>query len=377
MAHAYTPGLRVAAQTNLRKSRRLPLTGNVVVEVGDFVSADDIVARTELPGDVTPLNIVNTLGIVAEDAPHCMTKEIGEKVEFNEVIAESSSFFGLFKSTAKAPVDGTLESVSDVTGQVIIRQEPVPVELRAYVDGKVVDILEKEGVVIETNCSFIQGIFGIGGESSGKIQVITENQNQPLEPSLLNESHAGKIVVGGNLITLDTIEKAKQLGVKGLVAGGINDTDLKEILGYDIGVAITGSEDIGLAIVVTEGFGEISMAERTFKLLKENEGRKASINGATQIRAGVIRPEVIIPRDAGEETQAEATSDVVAGGMSAGTHIRAIREPYFGQIGEVMELPAELVALPTEAKVRILKARFSDGEEVIIPRANVEIIEED
>lgn len=377
MAHAYTPGLRVSAQTNLRKTRRLPLTGDVVVEVGDTVSADDIVARTELPGDVTPLNIVNQLGIVAEDAPHCMTKNIGEKVEFNEVIAESSSFFGLFKSTAKAPVDGTLESVSEVTGQVIIRQDPVPVELRAYVDGKVVEILENEGVVLETNCSFIQGIFGIGGESSGEIQVVTGSQTEPLEASLLNESHAGKIVVGGNLINIEAIKKAQDIGVKGLVAGGIHDTDLKEILGYDIGVAITGSEDIGLAIVITEGFGEISMAERTFKLLKENEGRKASINGATQIRAGVIRPEVIIPTDSEEEAQAEATSDVVAGGMSAGTLIRAIREPYFGQIGEVTELPAELVALPTEAKVRILKARFSDGEEVIIPRANVEIIEED
>ena len=37
------------------------------------------------------------------------------------------------------------------------------------------------------------------------------------------------------------------------------------------------------------------MAARTFGLFQALQGRTASINGATQIRAGVIRPEVIVP----------------------------------------------------------------------------------
>jgi len=39
MAHAYTPGLKVTRKTVLRKERRLPLPGEVVVKVGDKVSA--------------------------------------------------------------------------------------------------------------------------------------------------------------------------------------------------------------------------------------------------------------------------------------------------------------------------------------------------
>jgi len=374
MAHAYTPGLRVSPRTTLRKVRRLPLTGEVKVSVGDQVKAADIVARTELPGAVTPYNIVNTLGVVAEDAPHVMVKEIGEKVEADEVIAESSSFFGLFTSRAKAPVSGTLESVSEVTGQVIIRQPPTPLELKAYVDGKVVEVLEEEGVIVETHGAFIQGIFGIGGETNAEIVMAVDNPSETLDETKITSEMAGKAIVGGNMVTISGIKKAIDVGVKGIIVGGINDTDIKELLGYEIGVAITGSEDIEVTIVVTEGFGEIAMAERTFELLKQNVGNQASINGATQIRAGVIRPEVIVPMDV--ESDQKAVSEVVAGAMETGTKIRVIREPYFGKIGTVTDLPPKLEPLPTEAHVRILRAQLEDGEEVVLPRANVEIIEE-
>ncbi len=71
-----------------------------------------------------------------------------------------------------APTDGTLESVSTVTGQAILREPPIPVEVDAYVDGVVVDVHEGQGVTVETRGTFIQGIFGIGGETSGTLHVV-------------------------------------------------------------------------------------------------------------------------------------------------------------------------------------------------------------
>ena len=62
-------------------------------------------------------------------------------------------------------------------------------------------------------------------------------------------------------------------------------------------MAITGDENVNTTLIVTEGFGEIAMANRTFELLSKCEGKIASISGRTQIRAGVMRPEVIIPVD--------------------------------------------------------------------------------
>ena len=52
MGDAYTPGLTVTRSTVVRKTRRLPLAGEVLVKVGDRVAWSDVVARTQLPGKV-------------------------------------------------------------------------------------------------------------------------------------------------------------------------------------------------------------------------------------------------------------------------------------------------------------------------------------
>ena len=56
MAHAYVPGLRVTDSATLRRERILPLKGTVLVEEGQLVKAEEVVARTELPGPVKTLN---------------------------------------------------------------------------------------------------------------------------------------------------------------------------------------------------------------------------------------------------------------------------------------------------------------------------------
>ena len=62
MAHAYTPGLRVAEDTVVRRERRLPLKGQVTVQRGDSVEAHTVVARTELPGNVQTVNLAAKRG---------------------------------------------------------------------------------------------------------------------------------------------------------------------------------------------------------------------------------------------------------------------------------------------------------------------------
>ena len=144
LAHAYTPGLRVTTRTRIVKERRLPLKGEVVVKAGEVMRAEDVVARTELPGNVQPVKAASMLGIHQEDLEEYMLKKVGDHVAKDEVIATAKSFFGLFKSHVKAPVDGTVESISTVTGQLIIREAPIPVEVHAYFDGTVTEPVPEE-----------------------------------------------------------------------------------------------------------------------------------------------------------------------------------------------------------------------------------------
>lgn len=374
MAHAYTPGLKVTDNLIIRKQRILPLKGDVLVNKGDKVKPDDVVARTLLPGNVVPLNVANKLGIPPEDLDTVMLKKPGDPIKEGELIALSKTLW-IFKNPAHATINGTLESISKVTGQILQRGVPAPVEVKAYLTGEVTKVFPEEGCEVTCRGSFVQGIFGIGGEVFGDLHIGTPDHATVLGVDLITDDMKNKVVVGGSLVTADALKKAIKIGVRGIVVGGFDDKDLRDFLGYDIGVAITGSENIGLTLVVTEGFGKINMAGKTFDLLKSHQGEMACINGATQIRAGVIRPEVVIPRaTTGGLGDADDTQNIP--GLEIGSRVRVIRHPYFGHLGSVTDLPAPLHVLESESRARVLEVEFEDGQRAVVPRANVEMIED-
>ncbi len=374
MAKAYTPGLLVTRHKSHRIIRRLPISGDVRVEVGARVTADDVVAETNLPGDVHPINLANQMSLPPADVANCMLKAEGEAVELDEPLAQSKGMFGLFKNTINCRYAGTVETISPVTGQVIIRGAPLPVQVRAYVSGTVVGVTPGEGCEIEAEVAYVQGIFGVGGETHGQIRMVGVDCNQELTADLISTDMKDCIIIGGARMTVEAIEQARKVGAAAIISGGIDDQDLKELLGYDLGVAITGRENLGITVIVTEGFGEISMAERTHQMLREFEGQEASVNGATQIRAGVMRPEIIVPLEA--TVAQESDRKFEEGQLEIGRHLRVIRDPWFGMIGTVSGLPSEPHVLGSGSKARVLEVTFPSGEQAIVPRANVELIEE-
>ncbi|MBX3111931.1 MAG: hypothetical protein KF857_07965 [Fimbriimonadaceae bacterium] len=372
MGSAYTPGLTVSADTVVQRVRRLPIKGEVLVKEGDEVGPATVVARALLPGLLQTVRLAEKLGIEAKDVADASLVKVGDQVEKGQTVAKTKGLFGkFFSQEVVCDYSGIVEGISEITGNVLVREPSIPVDLTAYVAGKVVRVLPEEGAVVETRGAMVQGIFGIGGERRGTIRVAVASGADVLDDSHIQDSDKGKVLVGGRGVTAAALRKANDLEVAGIVVGAVRDADLIDLLGYEIGVAITGQENVATTLVCTEGFGELRMAERTFQLLKSIEGHEASLNGATQIRAGVIRPEVIAPvlHAAGELPPAQAGQV-----LAEGTPVRIIREPYFGRLGTVTGLPAQLQVVESGTEVRVLVAKLDDGQEVTVPRANVEII---
>jgi len=377
---AYTPGLKRKEIALVRETRRLPIKGEVLVKINDIVSSETVVARTNLPGEPYIVDVAEKIGIdpSVNKVSDYMIKKLGDPVEEKEVIAKISLLMGIFKKEALSPVEGFIEHIGERTGQVVIRSPDVPLEMKAYIPGAIHEILPNEGVVVETYAAFIQGIFGVGGETTGEIMIIPE---EILEAESIEDDCAGKILIVRGIATLDALLKAVKVGAKGIVTGGMDIDAINSFVGYTIGVAITGMEETGLTVMVTEGFGKkMKMAWKTFNLLKECEGLQASMNGSTQIRAGVIRPEIIIPREELDPLKMKELSiedtKVLSEGLQVGTPIRIIREPYFGELARVVSLPPELNIIDSKSNVRILVAELEDGRKVTVPRANVEIVSE-
>lgn len=371
MAVAYTPGLRVTGDTLIRQERRLPTKGDVLVAVGQTVAADEVVARAEMPGNLHTVRASQLLHVEPQELEGYLLKQVGDAVESGELIAETKGLWGFFKSSLKAPLTGVLEEVSGVSGHVRIREKPRQIEVLAHVAGRVMEVIEGEGAVIEARGALVQGIFGVGGERRGTLKTLAAGPTEALAADAIHDC-AGAVIVGGATADASVIHAAAEAGAVGLVVGAVRDDAVREYLGYDIGVAITGQEDVPMTLVLTEGFGELTMAQRTWDLLTSLEGQLASVDGATQIRAGVIRPEVIVTRTGGVADVAAVPEQ----SLDIGSRVRVIRAPHFGELGRITRLPVELTEIETESKVRIALVQLDQGEEVRVPRANLEIIQD-
>jgi len=374
MPTAYTPGLTIAADTVVRKERLLPLRGEVLVTEGERVEAETPIARAMRPGNLSSVKVSERLGVDPTDLPSVMLKPVGDAVEAGEVIAETRAFFGLFHNVCESPVKGVIEHISPLSGYVGIREEPMPLETVAHISGRVIGVQEERGAIVESRAALIQGIFGVGGERRGILRIAARGPEASLEVALAPEAQ-GAVLVGGATADAESLAAAARAGATGVVIGGIDDVALRAFVGYDIGVAVTGQERVPFTLIITEGFGSVAMAQRTFELLASHVGSNASIDGSTQIRAGVIRPEIIVtihedsvhgvarPQDAGQSGQ-----------LSVGAQVRLIREPYFGRLAVVTGLPAEPQRIETEALVRVAEVDLGDGRKVLVPRANVEMV---
>lgn len=411
MSHTGTTGLAVSHNVIVHRLRRLPVPGEVLIERGARVSPATVVARAEIPGPARVVPIAQTLGVPAERTAACMAVAINGTVREGDLLARRSTLWGWLTSEVRAPVAGTVESLSRVTGQLVLRAPPQRVEVAAYLDGVVTQVLPREGVVVSARAALIQGIFGVGGETWGRLSVLNDGSPTPCDGAHprglpasqdsaaqgIGPGNRGDIVIVPGRISAETIQAALSAGASALIGASIHDDDLCDWLGCELVGGVTGGEKGGLTLIVTEGFGDLRMSQQTFALLSDLNGRMASVNGATQIRAGVLRPEILVSHPAGqacesareallaelaEAAQSAMTDEaapaaaLVAGErMAVGARVRLIRSPRFGAEGAVVELPPPPEKLLTEAIVRVAVVRLTDGTLVRTPRANVEVVD--
>lgn len=376
---------------------------HVLVQVGETVKREQIIARKTggLLGSGDAICVSPCDGVVehvSEAYGHVLIREAGDPVNA-EITVDLTAKLGMaaiFQSIElhvkpgdeiqlgrpiayvdggagwiTAPVSGTIEAIDG--NRIRIRKAYKPAVVTAYIPGTVVAVNPGESVTIETPAALIQGIFGIGGEFHGELVAAVNGPDDVLKPEHIKPEMKGKVVLGGAFAGYEALNAALRHDVVAVITGGARSADLSRLAGHDVGVGVTGNEEIGMAVILTEGFGSLRMAERTWNLLKSHSGDICSVNGASQIRAGVIRPEIIIPL-AGARPSAPVIRRKV--NLEPGMTVRVIRDPYFGLWGRIVSLPGEPVLLETGGRLPVLKVELEDGRVVDVLDTNVELFPE-
>ena len=108
-----------------------------------------------------------------------------------------------------------------------------------------------------------------------------------------------------------------------------------------------------------------------FKLLSTNENRDVSINAESWDRFTGRRPEVIIPLPAPEELPMVRETLMYTSGQT----IRVIGSPYWGKTGRINQLLPAQATISNGLKVEAAEVRLENGDTVLLPLANLEVIE--
>jgi len=345
---------QVTPSTTVRRERMLPAPGDVLVRVGERVEPTQVVARADMPGDFRILHVAHALGVPISRVKRCLRVNLGDEVQRGQVLARRGR---LSASAVKSPIDGSVTAIGG--GRILIEAPYTPFELRASIDGTVSHVLERHGVVIEMTGAVVQGAWGAGGESLGVLRCMAKSPDEPLQAKAIDPSCHGMILVGGSGVSDAALKRAQELQVRGIVVGGL----LPEL--------ISQVEPLPFPVVVTECIGGVPMSAPIFRLLTAYDGQEASISGRTQLRWGIVRPEIVIPLPADTSPPAQAQPGAP---LTVGARVRLVRAPYLGVAGTVVALPAHAHPIETGARVHGAQVDIGQGAPVFVPLANLEVL---
>ncbi len=212
------------------------------------------------------VNVIRELQVHPENVERCLKCEPGQEIEKEQVLAATGPVTSRGSRFCRSPVRGRVREINLEYGSILIEPLLEELDLNAWLPGRVEDVSDRGCTIVNTGTT-VQGVWGNDRRTHGIID------NSEIKP--------------GHVMICDTanrelLAQMQSARAAGLIVGGIHLEDIDKV-------------KPDFAVVVTDGFGVNSISGALRTLLVSCEGRLACIDAATQLRAGVKRPQVIIP----------------------------------------------------------------------------------
>nr|MBN2277822.1 glutamate mutase L [candidate division Zixibacteria bacterium] len=191
---------------------------------------------------------------------------VGQEIEKDQWLADGYMYGG--HRAIGSPIRGRIRDIDLPTGFITIEPLREELDLQAWIPGRIESVSAKGAVIVNRGLS-ITGMWGNGGQTYGILSC--------------NVIESDRIIFLPVLSRKD-LEKCRSEKVRGLITCTL---DLQDI--YDI--------NPNFPLVVLEGFGQNSIDENITGRISTNNGAGVTVDATTQLRSGVIRPQVIFPQE--------------------------------------------------------------------------------
>ena len=206
------------------------------------------------------------LNIKAGELRAYLRVEVGQKVEREQTLA-SRGRPGVDLRVSRSPVRGKVADINLDFGVITVEPLREELDVRAWIPGEVREVTAR-GAVVSANALCLTGCWGRGGECSGALT--------------LDSVTEGGLCVLGHATRSDLLQMIGHK-VAGLIAGSVRLADVNEV-------------DPGFTILLTEGFGEMPLSNPIRAELAGHAGATGYLDGRTELRVGVRRPRLVVPR---------------------------------------------------------------------------------
>lgn len=381
MSHFVAVRLRIEKDVVTQVTRSLKGQGSLNVKVGQQVAPDELIGSATVASGFRILNLSALLSVPPEQVEKYLMRKLNQRIYKGELLAFKKGWLFSGEKIVISPTDGILDFLNTKTGELKIAFLPKRADLPAGVFGFVEDVNPAKGqVIIRTLVTKIHGMFGSGRARDGTLYIFSK-KNSLVSRGEIQTKYDGQILVGGSLFFKDAISASISLGISGIIMGGINAEDYKSMAGGRLVFPKKLDNDIGIGVVVCEGFGSIPIGDDIFSVLSEYEGKFVFIDGnkalislpsfssssLTKIKNTKLPP--LQKYESGEfagysmETQE----------LKIGSKVRIVGNSYLGEQGKILSIDNTPTLLASGAKGYLVMIETS-RRKLRIPVANLEII---
>jgi uncharacterized protein (TIGR01319 family) len=226
------------------------------------------------------VDVAGPLKIKPKDIKGYIKKRNGDFISAGDVLAVKMS---QPYSQVISPYTGTIQHIDIQSGKVRICYDKKPFQLFACVSGVVDKISENREVTVRLNAVTIDANIGFGVYRSGLLEIF----------STTKPVNSNSIVYTPFISDINQLRTFASVGINGLIVNAIPYDVLTEFLGSDIGVALTGNEDIPFSVVILDAFSESQINDET-AYFTQFQQKNVLLKPYTQIRAGATRSSIVI-----------------------------------------------------------------------------------
>lgn len=324
---------------------KLPVPGKVLVHLGQKIDRGSVIAEAVLPDRFQVFDVLNHFRIDARDMESCIKRLAGEDVEKGDVIARKP---GLVSRIFRAPEAGKVVSVRD--GRVTVAMGEKRVEAVSPIAGVVAEIIPGLGAQIHARGRRLKGAWGNGKIASGHVMLVDQVKNFD------QKDLAEKILILTNdqlAEVMTTLEKAR---VAGVVVWALDSLQAQKFEAWSV------------PLLALAGFGDSAIDETVKAELAGMEGKAAYLLAHEPFNRDKQKAMLFLPE---EQDQAIELFEHEQERL-LGSQVRFLGSPYFGSLGEIIEVPDEEERLGSGILSKIVVVKRADESVIRVPLENLE-----